>query len=378
LISEFDDYAIHQTSEPINQPGPSDRNFYDRYWFNGFDRDGDFVFEVGVGLYPNRFVMDGHLSFVIDGVQHAFHTSCRAPRERRDTRIGPLSIEVVEPLRALRVRLAPNDTGIEADLLFRATTVPTQEPKNLLREDGRLLMDTSRFTQFGGWEGSITLGGARRDVTAERTHGTRDRSWGVRPVGEPPGGAPAATGAAPGVYWVWSPIHFDDLCTQFGSFQDPQGHPTQISAAIVPRYPQPADIPRGVEPGHREMVEATHHILWEPGTRRSRGAEFTLTSREGEVHEISLEPMIRFQMLGIGYQHPEWGHGVWKGEEAITSESWKLDEIDPLDYKHIHVHQICRARMGERTGVGTLETIAFGPHAPSGFTDFLDGARDVG
>jgi len=378
VISQFDDYAIHQTSEPINQPASSDRNCYDRYWFNGFDRDGEFVFEVGFGLYPNRFVMDGHLSVVQDGVQHAFHASRRAPREPAESRIGPLSIEVLEPLRRLRVRLAPNETGIEADLRFLASTVPTQEPKNQLREDGRLLMDTSRFTQFGRWEGSLSLAGARRDVTAEHTLGTRDRSWGVRPVGEPAGGAPAATGAAPGVYWVWSPLHFDDLCTQFGSFQDPQGHATQRSAAIVPRYARPEQIPRGDEPSHREMREATHRIDWEPGTRRSRGAELRFTSREGEAFEIRLEPLIRFQMLGIGYQHPEWGHGVWKGEQAIAAEAWTLDELDPLDYKHIHVHQICRAQMGDRRGVGTLETIVFGPHAPSGFADLLDGAPDVG
>ena len=45
-----------------------------------------------------------------------------------------------------------------------------------------------------------------------------------------------------------------------------------------------------------------------------------------------------------------------------------------LDYKHIHVQQICRARMGNRTGVGTLETVVFGRHAPSGFKSILDGA----
>jgi hypothetical protein len=378
VISQFDDYAIHQTSEPINQPAPSDRNFYDRYWFNGFDRDGEFVFEVGFGLYPNRFVMDGHLSVAQDGTQHAFHASRRAPREPGESRIGPLSIEVVEPLRALRVRLAPNDSAIEADLLFRASTAPTQEPKNQLREDGRLLMDTSRFTQFGSWQGSLAVAGRQRSVAAEQTPGTRDRSWGVRPVGEPAGGAPAATGAAPGVYWVWAPIHFDDLCTQFGSFQDPQGHATQLSAAIVPRYASPDAIPHGDEPAHREMRDASHRIAWEPGTRRPRSAELRLLSREGESFEIQLEPLLRFQMLGIGYQHPEWGHGVWHGEQAFGAEVWKQDELDPLDYKHIHVHHICRARMGERRGVGTLETIAFGPHAPSGFSGLLDGAPGGG
>jgi hypothetical protein len=29
--------------------------------------------------------------------------------------------------------------------------------------------------------------------------------------------------------------------------------------------------------------------------------------------------------------------------------------------------------MGERTGVGVVEQIAIGPHAPSGLTGFLDG-----
>jgi hypothetical protein len=32
--------------------------------------------------------------------------------------------------------------------------------------------------------------------------------------------------------------------------------------------------------------------------------------------------------------------------------------------------------MGERRGVGTLETVAFGAHAPSGFRSILDGAPD--
>ena len=63
-----------------------------------------------------------------------------------------------------------------------------------------------------------------------------------------------------------------------------------------------------------------------------------------------------------------------KGEEAITGETWRLDAIDPLEYSSIHVHQMVRARMGDREGVGTLETICFGRHAPSGFRTFFDGA----
>jgi hypothetical protein len=374
MISEFDDFMVHQTSEPINQPGPSDRNYYDRYWFNGFDRDGDFVFEIGFGLYPNRHVMDGHFSFVKDGVQHCFHASRRAPKERGEMQIGPLRVEVATPMRVVRVRLGENETGVECNLTFRACTVPTQEPKNVMYDDGRLIMNTTRFTQLGSWEGHFAAGGARTEVAPSRTLGIRDKSWGVRPVGEPEAGAPGLLTTEPGVYWVWAPVFFDGFCTQFQSFEDHDGNPTQLGATIVPIHSSRDEIPRGEDPGHREMATARHHIEWLSGTRLAASAEFELVSREGETYSIALEPMIRFQMLAIGYQHPEWGHGFWKGEEVIGGESWNLADLDLLDYKHIHTHQICRARMGDRTGVGTLETVVFGRHDPSGFKSILDGA----
>ncbi len=374
MISSFDDYMIHQNAEPVNQPGPSDRNFYDRYWFSGFDAEGEFIFEVGFGLYPNRQVMDGHFSVASDGQQHSFHASRRAPLERRDSSIGPLSIEVIDPMRTIRVRIEPNETGIECDLVFRCCSVATQEPKSDMREGVRVMMDTTRFTQFGSWEGHWVVGGVRRAVKASATMAIRDRSWGVRPVGEPEGGAPGLMNKEPGVYWVWSPVLFDDFCTQFGTFEDHDGNSTQLGGAAVPRYAAECDVPENEEPGHRELATGRHRIEFHPQTRLARYAELELELEDGERLEIQLEPMNRFQMLGIGYQHPEWGHAFWKGEEVYEGESWKLDDIDLLDYKHIHTHSVCRARFGDRVGTGVLETVIFGRHAPSGFKTILDGA----
>lgn len=374
MISDFDDYPVHQVAQPVNQPAESDRNFYDRYWFNGFDRDGAFDFEIGLGLYPNRRVMDGHFSVAIDGKQYSFHASRRAPAERSDLQVGPLRIEIVRPMRIVRVVLETNESGIRCDLTFQARTAPTQEPKNIMYDDLRLIMESCRFAQFGAWEGFFGIGDRRTSVRRDATLGARDRSWGVRPVGEPEMGAPGLLTTDPGVYWVWAPIDFGDVCTQFRSFEDRDGNPTELSAAMVPAYSSIDAIPRGVEPGHEDMATAKHHIEWEKGTRRPLRADIELTTRTGESFTIALEPMIRFQMLGVGYQHPDWGHGFWKGEDANGHEMWDLTEIDPLDYKHIHVHQICKARMGDRVGVGTLETIVFGRHTPSGFESLLDGA----
>jgi hypothetical protein len=80
-------------------------------------------------------------------------------------------------------------------------------------------------------------------------------------------------------------------------------------------------------------------------------------------------------MKGIGYTHPEWGHGMWKGELALGGESWRSDDLDPMALDNQHIQQVVRARLGDEVGIGVLEQICFGPHARYGFKEFLDPAR---
>jgi hypothetical protein len=122
------------------------------------------------------------------------------------------------------------------------------------------------------------------------------------------------------------------------------------------------------------MASVAHRIHWQPGTRRAAAAEITLTPYRGGPLVIALEPLLTAQMLGLGYLHPEWGHGVWKGDLEVAGDGWSLAELDPLEPRHLHVQQVCRARLGERQGVGILEQVVLGPHAPSGFRSILDPA----
>lgn len=373
MITKFDDYPIHQTPEPVAQPSCNSLNFYDRYWFNGFDREGRLYFGCALGLYPNRRVMDGAFSVLVDGVQHSFFASRRSPAERSDTSIGPLAVEVVRPMREIRVRLAPNETGIECDLTFRARTIPYEEPRSVLRDDGRVMLDTIRFTQFGAWEGHFSVGGVRTEVRPASVWGVRDRSWGVRPVGERESGAPSQ--AEPGIYWIWSVNHFEDLCTHYATFEDHSGRPLQAGGAVLPAYESVDAIPGEGRPHGLEMSSAAVSVAWEKGTRRSSSARLEFVAPFGEKMVASMEPLLCFYMKGLGYQHPKWGHGIWKGELVTGTESWKVADLDPLAYENIHVHQVCRVTMGDKTGTGVLEQIVFGSHRPSGFKGFFDGAE---
>ena len=81
-------------------------------------------------------------------------------------------------------------------------------------------------------------------------------------------------------------------------------------------------------------------------------------------------------MKGLGYFHPEWGQGMWKGELATGAESFDPAQLDPLAPENLHVQQVVRATDGTRAGIGVLEQVCIGPYAPAGFTQFLDGATD--
>ena len=61
-LSTMDDYFVHQFPEPVQHVGTSDRNFYDRHYFNVHAGRDDFFLIMGLGQYPNLGTQDGFVS----------------------------------------------------------------------------------------------------------------------------------------------------------------------------------------------------------------------------------------------------------------------------------------------------------------------------
>lgn len=133
MLTKGDDYPIHQLPEPIATAG-TDRNFYDRYFFNGYSKDGSVFFATALGVYPHLNIMDGAFSVVVDGVQHNLHASRFMGMERMDMQVGPLSIEVLEPLQSLRIRVDHPESGLKADLTYHGRAVAIEEPRFTYRQ----------------------------------------------------------------------------------------------------------------------------------------------------------------------------------------------------------------------------------------------------
>jgi len=101
-------------------------------------------------------------------------------------------------MRRIRVTVDDNETGISAELTFTARTACVEEGRQIRHQGPRLTMDVTRFAQFGKWDGEIRYDGKSVRIDPARVYGTKDRSWGVRPVGAPDRGvAPAAGVPAP-------------------------------------------------------------------------------------------------------------------------------------------------------------------------------------
>jgi hypothetical protein len=357
MITRGDDYPIHQAAEPIAQAGGGQRNFYDRYFFNGYTRDGSVFLAAAMGTYPNRGVTDAAFNLVHRGRQHVVRASRRGIADRMDTRVGPIRVEVLEPLRRLRLVVEPNPHGLSADLVFSARVAPIEEPRFQRAHEGRVFMDSTRLTQHVAIEGTVTVGGETIRLTPEQCWGSRDRSWGIRPIGEREPDAPTPSQ----FFWLWAPVNFPDLCTHFDVNEEANGtrwHEAGMIAAAG---------------GPVENAAAVSHALTlEPGTRRARRATITLTRADGEVLPIEMTPLYNFSMVGLGYNHPIWGHGMAVGDDVVDGESFALAEVDPTSPMHLHIQAVCEARLGARVGIGVLEQLIIGPYAPMGLRELLD------
>ncbi|MCE9651240.1 MAG: hypothetical protein K8R18_16595 [Parvibaculum sp.] len=368
MLTKADDYPIHQLPEPIAYAG-TDRNFYDRYFFNGYSPDGAVFFAAALGVYPALNVMDGAFCVVDDGVQHNLRVSRVLGMERMDTRVGPLSVEVVEPLRSLRVRVDKHEHGIAADLTFHMRAEAIEEPRFTYRQGPRTIMDYTRLTQNGSYEGWIEIRGKRIEVKRDRFLGTRDRSWGIRPVGARDS-QPVAPPPPSQFYWIWAPMNFEDRITLYHNNADGEGRPWNTHAVMAPTAAGAAT----------HMASCSSDIAFKSGTRHARAATIRTVDEAGNAYRLELEPQWNFYMSGLGYTHPEWGHGHYRGALAIGYDVIETAKVNESEMHFLHVQAFSKATLTgsnglERKGHGVLEQLIIGPHKPSGFAALSDGAK---
>ncbi|CAN5543271.1 hypothetical protein BH11ACT8_BH11ACT8_27010 [soil metagenome] len=367
MVSHLDEFPIHQVPLPVTWAGSSDRNFYDRSYFNAHDRTGDVFAIFCHGYYPNLGTKDAFFLVRRGDEQTAVHLSDAIDDDRLNQHVGNYRVEVTEPLKRLRVVLEETE-GIAADLTWEGSFDVLQEMPHVMRSGSRVTLDAQRFAQVGTWSGSFVVDGAEHAVTPDVWLGSRDRSWGIRPVGEAvPAGAPLVP-EFEGMWWLYVPMRFDDFMLCLIIQEEPDG------------YRALNDCHRVWKDGRVEQLGWPHvQVRYVPGTRTPTGATITCHTPDGKPLEIEVESRLAVPLhVGGGYGgDSDWTHGVWRGAgftERVTYDITAPEVAGRVMFGVIdHVGRaLCRDGGGAvQEGWGLFEHGALGRHDPSGFADWF-------
>lgn len=348
MLSPLDDLPVHQVAQTMATVGTSDRNFYDRYYFNLHGSDPELFLVAGLGQYPNLGVTDAFVALAHGRAQTVVRASRPLGPDRLDTRVGPLRVEVLEGLQRVRLVCEPTE-GFGLDVTWQAAVPAYEEPRMVLAAPhGRVLMDTVRFVQTGSWSGELVLDGRRIEVTPARFGGNRDRSWGIRPVGEP---EPVGIGGTGVFFWNYVVVQLPGSSIVYLVREDEQG--VRAMQEAVRLHPD----------GRVEQLGRPEHALrFAPGTRLLSGASVRFAS--GLVLEAEvLRPLHLARGTGYGFD-ADWRHGAYQGPELVVQRR-DFDTTDPatVPLPGAIVDNLARfTTSDDEVGYGLFEVMTMGPH----------------
>ncbi|MFD5891955.1 hypothetical protein ACFWHQ_39240 [Streptomyces sp. NPDC060334] len=363
----LDEYPIHQAPLSMKHLVSGDRNAYDRCIFHVFDHAGRAVLILGLGVYPNAGVIDAYATLRIGDELLAVRASDALGDDRMNLSVGPLRITVDEPLKriGLHCDADPADPeGLSYDITWTAEFPAVWEPHHVQRRGDRLMLEGRRFVQAGNVTGTIRVRGEELTLTPGAWTGTRDRSWGVRPIPGEDGGRAAEEHRTEGFHWLWIPVRFEDRFLMVVVQEDADGH--RILNEAVQVFPEGDD-------RHDVQLGWPHtDIRYRPGSRHPESAVVHLTDPARKPLELGVR-VLNSSPLAVGAGYPpaaDWQHGTWQGRAWTDRRVYDLSDptAHPMAAFGVTDHSASFTLDG-RVGHGIFEHGSFGRHDPSGFTD---------
>jgi hypothetical protein len=371
-----DEAFHHQITDTFGTVAQSDRSWTEKVCAMAALRDGSIGLGFGMGKYTNRGVLDAYAGVSRGTEQWTVRSSRRLAPEVERTATGPISYEVLEPLRVVRFRLEPNDVvPISFEWTFTGAVPCALEDREHHRSrDGlRLDADIVRYHQIGTATGWVEVDGDRYELDDATSVSTRDHSWGVRyQVGAPVADvedAPRPSSVSTTV--IWSPLLLERPDgSRYGIHLYYQRH--GIGGW------QRVELQGGIEhpDGRREPFAA---VVLRPevddANRRLRSVEIEATMADGTARPLRIAALgdTGFHLgTGLYFGFDGHWHGEYRGELHIEGEHL-ADCSDPETARRVHQIRDNLVRIedpvGGGVGVGNLQSIFAGPHPEIGLTE---------
>jgi len=298
-LSPDDERFVHQIPEPLSVVGIEHEHWRESYFFvaHGPEADTDVVI-VAMATYPARRMLDALVLGRVGGERLFLYHQRPADGDPQRTTVGPVTVEVEEPYRRLRVDVEES-SGFSAHLRFEARTAPYGLRRGRLRhEDGSLLWDQSHMIQSGTFSGSYRRGDAEFEV--DHWMGQRDHSWGVRHHARIP-------------LWMWLAVQLPDGMLGVWHWELADGAPVFTDGCWAPAGGG-APVP---------VVAFRHDLHWtgaggEPVAFGTTGDE--VTGLAGEV-EFSLADGRGIRLHGTGSWCAPYGPFYGGGQHLMAVEA---------------------------------------------------------
>jgi hypothetical protein len=363
VLIRLDEYPLHQITQSFSGVAGSDPQWNDGHYVCVCDVDGNVCLTSNVRLYQNNDVLDGFVCVRHDGRQHNIRLSRRLRPNMDHFGVGPLRVEIIEPMRTLRLVLDDNEYGIACDVQCRSTVLPYEDPVEISRIDGRLFSERATYELVGDCDGWVDVGGNHLELTPATSSFFRNHSWGNQAGrGGPRHGAPRPPRRVPGVrQWVLF------RCQSHGGFyfSDPSGRAASGKGAIL------------LDDGYVPVTDVEHELEFYEGGRRVRSGNFRLTDAEGVERAYSFTDLGWVYCQGGGYFggfDDGLGQGVYRGDMHVEGEVWDVSHptrvVDTsgasFEFDHDWAENFVRVQHGDEIGLAHFECVVI--RDPNGAT----------
>ncbi|MGQ0632561.1 MAG: hypothetical protein ACT4P1_16195 [Sporichthyaceae bacterium] len=351
-LSDADEFFTHQTSLPHAMVASSDPTWRERYWISVQDvAGGDTVLTLGLGKYPNTDVMEAFVALSHAGTQRNLRLSRTLLPRSTEMAVGPLRVEVVEPMRHLRLICDERaGSGIAFDIDWRARTEPLLEGRFFQISRARVTYDAIRYVQHGRASGTLSAPGLEAVLTEDTWWGERDHSWGTRPL-------PRAPGMPPGERPQWrmllfAPLQLPDFGLHLYLQEAPGGQAVHLSAGLTPAV--------GGQPFDAAIIAVEHDLTWIAGAVAPTlsGGTLVLRMSDGRALQFGLRTLPgRAHLRGGGYEGWNgWFQGQWRGEDTAESDVWDLtDDAQLYRYAKAGSDHLVEVSHDGQVGYGIVE-----------------------
>jgi hypothetical protein len=266
--------------------------FFDRFVFNLHPTNAtapSILF--GLGQYAPKDTVDGFVILVMESEQRNVRFSTELSATDSSS-AGPFSWQVVEPMKTWHVALAPNPTGLEFDLTWRARA-PAWFGKVGVENTAAF----DHLFQSGYYDGTITIDGETQQI--EGWYGQRDRSRGVRTMS---GGQ--------GLH-IWYQAQFEDRSVGFLLVETRDHERLLLEGAVM-----------HVDGKLDTIVDVGHDLQFDDQLDLVSG-RVTVTTEGGATYEIDADASAGGgYMSGGGYGGH---HGKPAGRDHVESDVYPLD-----------------------------------------------------